>query len=101
VDVIVTTTGGVEEDFIKAPKPFILGDWYVNDVEMREKGTNRIGNIFVPNDRYIEFEKYMIPFFERVLEIEKERGEALTASEFIYEMGRYMDEKLGRRRSAR
>ncbi|KPU63544.1 deoxyhypusine synthase [Thermococcus sp. EP1] len=95
VDVIVTTAGGVEEDFIKALKPFLLGDWHVNDAEMREKGINRIGNIFVPNDRYIEFEKYMIPFFERILEIERERG-ILTASEVIYELGRYMDEKLGK-----
>jgi deoxyhypusine synthase len=96
VDVIVTTAGGIEEDFIKALKPFVLGDWNVNDVLMREKGINRIGNIFVPNDRYIEFEKYMIPFFERVLEMEKERGKPLTASEFIYELGKYMDEKLGK-----
>ncbi|NJE26813.1 deoxyhypusine synthase [Thermococcus sp. MV5] len=95
VDVIVTTAGGVEEDFIKALKPFILGDWHVNDAEMREKGINRIGNIFVPNDRYIEFERYMIPFFERLLEIERREGRPLTASEVIYELGRYMDGKLG------
>lgn len=96
VDVIVTTAGGVEEDFIKALKPFILGDWSVNDAEMRQKGINRIGNIFVPNDRYIEFEKYMIPFFERLLEIERREGRPLTASEVIYKLGRYMDEKLGK-----
>ena len=96
VDVIVTTAGGIEEDFIKALKPFILGDWSVNDAEMRQKGINRIGNIFVPNDRYIEFEKYMIPFFERLLEIEKREGRPLTASEVIYKLGRYMDEKLGK-----
>ncbi|AEC51721.1 putative deoxyhypusine synthase [Pyrococcus sp. NA2] len=96
VDVIVTTAGGVEEDFIKALKPFLLGDWNVDDALMREKGINRIGNIFVPNDRYIEFEKYMIPFFERILKIEEKEGRPLTASEFIYELGRYMDEKLGK-----
>jgi len=96
VDVIVTTAGGIEEDFIKALKPFILGDWSVNDAEMRQKGINRIGNIFVPNDRYVEFEKYMIPFFERLLEIERREGRPLTASEVIYKLGRYMDEKLGK-----
>jgi len=96
VDVIVTTAGGIEEDFIKALKPFILGDWSVNDAEMRQKGINRIGNIFVPNDRYIKFEKYMIPFFERLLEIERREGRPLTASEVIYKLGRYMDEKLGK-----
>jgi len=96
VDVIVTTAGGIEEDFIKALKPFILGDWSVNDAEMRQKGINRIGNIFVPNDRYVEFEKYMIPFFERLLEIERREGRPLTASEVIYKLGRYVDEKLGK-----
>ncbi|WP_048055946.1 deoxyhypusine synthase [Pyrococcus sp. ST04] len=96
VDVIVTTAGGVEEDFIKALKPFILGDWIVDDVNLRERGINRIGNIFVPNDRYIEFEKYMIPFFERVLDIEEKLGRPLTSSEFIREMGKYMEETLGK-----
>ncbi len=95
VDIIVTTAGGIEEDFIKVLKPFILGDWHVNDAAMREKGINRIGNIFVPNDRYIEFEKYMLPFYERLLHMQRERGAPLSASEVIYEMGRYMDEKLG------
>ena len=95
VDVIVTTAGGIEEDFIKALKPFILGEWNVNDAWLREHGINRIGNIFVPNDRYIEFEGYMREFFDRILEIERERG-AVTASEFVYELGRFMDEKLGK-----
>ncbi|RLF78124.1 deoxyhypusine synthase [Thermococci archaeon] len=95
VDVIVTTAGGIEEDFIKALKPFILGEWNVNDAWLREHGINRIGNIFVPNDRYIEFEGYMREFFDRILEIERERG-AVTASEFIHELGRFMDEKLGK-----
>lgn len=30
IDIIVTTAGGVEEDFIKCLKPFILGDWEVD-----------------------------------------------------------------------
>ena len=95
VDVIVTTAGGVEEDFIKVIKPFILGDWKVDDAEMRKKGINRIGNIFVPNDRYVAFEKYMIPFFKRILELQRERGAPLSASEVVHEMGRYMDERFG------
>ncbi|NPA86505.1 MAG: deoxyhypusine synthase, partial [Candidatus Diapherotrites archaeon] len=91
VDVIVTTAGGVEEDYIKALKPFVLGDWKVNDAEMRERGINRIGNIFVPNDRYILFEKHMMPFFEHLLELQRERGRPLSAREVIREMGRWLD----------
>lgn len=36
VDCIVTSGGGIEEDFIKCLCPFYLGDWQVNDVEMRK-----------------------------------------------------------------
>ncbi len=96
IDVIVTTAGGVGEDFIKALKPFLLGDWKVDDAVLREKGINRIGNIFVPNDRYIAFEKHMRRFFEELLRLEKQRGAPLTASEVVREMGRYMDENLGK-----
>ncbi len=85
VDVIVTTAGGVEEDFIKCLKPFILGDWNFDGKTLREKGINRIGNIFVPNDRYIEFEKYMIEFFEKF--------DRLTSSEFCYKLGKFIEEK--------
>ncbi|WP_423792967.1 deoxyhypusine synthase [Methanocaldococcus indicus] len=86
IDVIVTTAGGVEEDFIKCLKPFILGNWKANGRELREKGINRIGNIFVPNDRYIEFEKYMMEFFDTI--------DKITASEFCYKLGEFIDKKL-------
>ena len=98
IDAIVTTAGGVEEDFIKALKPFLLGEWKVDDAALRERGINRIGNIFVPNDRYIAFEKHMRRFFEELLELQRKRGSPLTASEVIREMGRYMDENLGKER---
>lgn len=94
IDVIVTTAGGVEEDFIKCLKPFVLGDWDLKGRELREKGINRIGNILVPNDRYIEFEKYMREFFKKLENIQNE-GRIISSSEFCYELGRFMDEKLG------
>ena len=31
VDVIVTSAGGIEEDFIKCLLPFFIGSWNVND----------------------------------------------------------------------
>ena len=96
VDVVVTTAGGVEEDFIKCLKPFILGDWKVDGKILREKGINRIGNIFVPNDRYIAFEEYMMEFFEEILNLQRETGKIITASEFCYKLGEFMDKKLGK-----
>ena len=94
MDVIVTTAGGVEEDFIKCLKPFIIGDWDLKGAYLREKGINRIGNILVPNDRYVEFEKYMMEFFKRLDEKQKEEHKIISAREFCYELGKFMDEKL-------
>src|SRR3989344_7263025 len=58
VDIVVTTTGGIEEDVIKCLGDFTLGDFKASGVELRKKGINRIGNIFVSNTRYVEFEKF-------------------------------------------
>jgi len=87
IDVLVTSGGGIEEDIIKSYKPFILGSFYTNDVELREKGINRIGNILVPNDRYIWFESFMQEIFDKVLELQRERGKPLQPSEIIKILG--------------
>lgn len=95
VDVLVTTAGGVEEDIIKTLKPFLIGDFVCDDADLREKGINRIGNIFVPNDRYIEFEKLMNRFFGKMLEKQKKEG-VISASGFIFELGKEVDPKNGK-----
>ncbi|HLC86360.1 MAG TPA: deoxyhypusine synthase [Candidatus Nanoarchaeia archaeon] len=89
VDVIVTTAGGVEEDLIKCYEPFILGSFDADGKELREKGINRTGNIFVPNERYVKFEKFFIPFLE---EINKE-NKTYSVSELINKMGERINNK--------
>ena len=74
VDVVVTTAGGVEEDIIKCIKPFVLGDFRAKGAVLRNKGINRIGNIFVPNDRYCLFEDFMTPILRNCMK-EKSRKE--------------------------
>ncbi len=83
VDVLVTTAGGIEEDFIKTMKPFLLGDFNADGAKLREKGINRAGNIFIPNDRYIAFEKFFQPVLQHFLEKQKQTGEIATPSEII------------------
>ena len=51
ISYLVTTTGGIEEDVIKCLGDFFLGDFNAPGKELREKGINRIGNIFVSNNR--------------------------------------------------
>lgn len=93
VHVLVTTAGGVEEDIIKTIKPFIIGDFKAPGKDLREKGINRIGNVFVPNDRYIAFEKIMQPFLTKLLEEQKKTGHIHTASELIQRLGTEIDDE--------
>lgn len=93
VDVIVTTAGGIEEDIIKCIKPFILGKFDADGVELREKGINRTGNIFVPNSRYVEFEKFMVPLLEKMNEEQQKTGIVITPSEFITTLGKEINNK--------
>ncbi len=87
VDVIVTTAGGIEEDIIKCLGDFVIGDFGANGAELRKKGINRIGNIFVSNNRYVEFEKFIQPLLEELYLEEKRTGKAITPSELIWKLG--------------
>ena len=86
VDVIVTTAGGIEEDFIKCLGDFKLGTFNADGAKLREKGINRIGNIFVPNSRYVRFEEFVLPIL-------KEHSNNLTPSKLIKILGEKINSK--------
>jgi len=88
VDVLVTTAGGLEEDILKLLGSYILGDYEASGKLLREKGINRTGNLFIPNSRYIKFEKFITPFFQRLYKQQKETGKPITTTELCYELGR-------------
>lgn len=93
VNVVVTTAGGVEEDVIKSIKPFVLGKFDVKGKYLFEKGVNRTGNIFVTNDRYTYFEKFMNPFLEEIYSAQKEANRALCTSEIIDKLGAKIEDR--------
>lgn len=88
IDVMCTTIGAIEEDIIKCFKPFVIGDFRTNGAYLREEGINRTGNIFIPNDRYVYFDKFMRTFLERLFELQEKTGEIIGVKEFVYELGR-------------
>jgi deoxyhypusine synthase len=92
VHLLVTTTGGIEEDLIKTMKPFVLGKFNADGKELRKKGINRIGNIFVPNDRYILFEDWINPLLKELYEKQKQ-GENLTPSKIVEFLGNKINSK--------
>merc|ERR1719429_113871 len=61
VDCLVTSAGGIEEDFIKCLAPTYLGAFDLPGKQLREKGINRIGNLLVPNNNYVKFEEWLCP----------------------------------------
>lgn len=89
VDVVVTTVGGIEEDIIKCLGDFVLGDFRAKGAELREKGINRIGNIFASNNRYVEFEG----FCQEVLEEIYQEKKVVTPSEIIWKLGEKINDE--------
>jgi len=73
VDAIVTTAGGVEEDFIKCLKPTYIGDFTLDGKSLRDAGLNRIGNLLVPNDNYCSFEDWVMPILDAMVSEQKEK----------------------------
>lgn len=92
VHFIVTTTGAVEEDVIKCHKPFFIGRFDADGAKLRKKGINRTGNLFVPNERYVWFEKFMNPLLKKMLERQKQTGKIINSVEFVREIGLEMEE---------
>ncbi|EFE37418.1 hypothetical protein TRV_07899 [Trichophyton verrucosum HKI 0517] len=67
VSAIVTTAGGVEEDFIKCLAPTYLGSFSSPGAGLRSKGLNRIGNLVVPNSNYCAFEDWVVPILDTLV----------------------------------
>jgi deoxyhypusine synthase len=88
VDVVITTSGAITEDVIKTAKPFKMGEWDADEAELRERGINRLGNIFVPSDRYVWLEEYLYEFFDEFFAEESVR----TPREFAAELGAGVDD---------
>ena len=99
VNVCVTTCGGIEEDIIKCLGKFYLGDFRADGKTLRKKGINRIGNIFVPNNRYVEFEEFLQPLLEEIYQEKKNKikdknqkiNPTITPSELIWKLGEKMN----------
>ncbi|MBD3355494.1 deoxyhypusine synthase [Candidatus Woesearchaeota archaeon] len=93
IDVIITSTGAIEEDIMKCNKPFLLGDFDVSDIDLHKKGINRIGNIFVPDDRYEQLEDVLMPFFSELFEKQKKTGKMINPSELVFELGKKVQDE--------
>ena len=83
VDVVVTTAGALEHDFIKSFEPYLQGDFDADDVELHKRNINRIGNILVPTARYELFEEK----FKAVLSSLYQEEKVFSPSQLARKMG--------------
>ena len=89
VDVIITTGGSIDHDLIRSYKHYILGDFGMDDLELHKKGINRIGNVLVPNDRYVLLEEKIQPIFKKI----HEKNNITNPSDLIHEIGMSLNDK--------
>ena len=89
-DVLVTTTGGIEEDIMKSLGEDVeIGRYESDDVELREKGINRVGNLLVKDESYMEFDDWINNRLHDIYE-EKKR---ITVSELLKRLGSHLDDE--------
>ncbi|MBN2880723.1 deoxyhypusine synthase [Candidatus Woesearchaeota archaeon] len=89
-DIIVTTVGGLEEDIMKATgEKFKIGNFNTDDVELHEKGINRVGNLFINTESYMNFEDRITPILNKLYEKQK----TWAVSEMLKEIGLMLDDE--------
>lgn len=92
VDVVITSSGSHTEDVIKTARPFKMGEWDADEAELRERGINRLGNIYVESDNYVWLESWLNnEFFPGFFDEEKMR----SPTEVARELGKSVGEDEG------
>ena len=94
VSAIVTTAGGVEEDFIKCMGPAYLGSFTLDGATLRRQGLNRIGNLVVPNDNYCSFEDWVMPILDKMRAEQDTKPQEADGEPFVWTPSRVI-ERLG------
>ncbi len=93
VDVLITSSGSHTEDVIKTARPFKMGEWDVDEAKLRERGINRLGNIYVESDNYVWLESWLNnEFFPDFFDEKKMRSPTEVARELGNSIGE--DEEL-------
>jgi len=91
VDVVITTCGTLDHDLARLWKNYYHGKFEADDIELREKRINRLGNIFVPNESYgIILEEKMQKIMD---EIYGNKETELGTSEIIRDFGKAIENK--------
>ena len=87
---LVTTAGAIEEDIMKAiGEEFQIGSFDSDDVELHEKGINRVGNLMINTEGYMKFEDWITAALSKCYEKKKR----WSVSELLKEFGLMLDDE--------
>ncbi len=88
-DVVITTCGTLDHDIARMKKDYYHGDFEIDDARLHQKGINRLGNVFIPNESYgIVLEEVMQPILTQLWNTGRKEW---TASELVAEFARKLD----------
>jgi len=83
-DILVTTVGAIEEDIMKAiGEKFSIGKFDSDDVELHEQGVNRVGNLLIKTESYMNFEDWVNPVLNKIYKKKKK----WAVSDLLKEIG--------------
>jgi len=92
-DIIVTTSGSIEEDIMKTiGEGFEVSSFYADDTALHEKGENRVGNLVIKTESYMKFEDLMNQFLTKIYEKKKR----ISSSELLHELGLMLEDFEGK-----
>lgn len=89
-DILVTTSGSIEEDIMKAlGDSFEVANFNTDDTALHERGENRVGNLVIHTESYMKFEDKMNEMLEKVYAKQKR----VSSSELLREIGLQLDDE--------
>ncbi len=89
-DAVITTTGAIEEDVMRAlGEKFLIERFNSDDIELHEKGVNRVGNMGILNTSYERFEAFMKVFLDRI----HEEKPVWSVTGFLDRLGREINDR--------
>ena len=88
VDIVVTTAGTLDHDLARIWKNYYHGTFMADDKELYNKGVNRLGNIFIPNECYGKIlEEKMQPILKEL----GQKKQKWSTRDLIWEFGKKLE----------
>lgn len=83
-NILVTTSGSIEEDIMKSlGANFEISSFNADDISLHESGENRIGNITIKSQNYMQFEDKMAEYLKTIYQKKK----TFSSSQLLHEIG--------------